>query len=93
MPSYNYKCEDCGHLSTVIQSIKDKALEHCTECGGKISRIITGGSGLIFKGSGFYVNDYAHSTAFKSGEKIKKTEKPKSPEKSDVKKDSVKSDS
>lgn len=91
MPTYNYKCEDCGHLSSVIQSIKDEPLTRCAKCGGKIYRIISGGSGLIFKGSGFYVNDYAHSSAFKSGKKIKKTETAKSPEKPAEKSEPVKS--
>jgi len=40
-----------------------------------VHRVISGGMGLIFKGSGFYITDYAKSNAYKSGEKIKKTSK------------------
>jgi len=58
MPTYQYKCPDCGHEFEEFQSIKDKALEICPACKGKTRRIISGGAGLIFKGSGFYITDY-----------------------------------
>lgn len=72
MPTYNYKCENCKEIYSVIQSIKDDPLTTCQNCGGKIQRVISGGMGLIFKGSGFYITDYAKSDAMKSGETIKK---------------------
>ena len=75
MPTYNYKCDDCGHIFSAIQSIKAEPLQVCQECGGSVNRVISGGMGLIFKGSGFYITDYAKSNAYKSGEKIKKTSK------------------
>jgi predicted nucleic acid-binding Zn ribbon protein len=42
-----------------FQSIVDPPLQHCPSCHGEIQRVITGGTGLIFKGSGFYITDYS----------------------------------
>lgn len=63
MPTYEYVCEDCGQEFELYQSMKDDALKTCT-CGkqGKVQRKIGGGSGLIFKGSGFYITDYKKSS-------------------------------
>lgn len=59
MPTYDYKCETCGEIFEHFQSIKDEPLEKCL-CGkaGDVKRQISSGSGIIFKGSGFYVTDY-----------------------------------
>jgi len=66
MPTYEYVCEKCGHQFEQTQSIKSDALKTCPKekCGqktwgkGKVKRAVGGGSGLIFKGSGFYITDY-----------------------------------
>ncbi len=66
MPTYEYVCEKCGHTFDKFQSISAKALTVCPQelCGqtpwgkGKVKRAISGGAGLIFKGSGFYITDY-----------------------------------
>lgn len=58
MPTYDYKCKDCGHLFEEFQKIDDDPIEICPVCKGKVQRLITGGTGLIFKGSGFYITDY-----------------------------------
>ena len=58
MPTYEYKCLNCNHQFEVFQSIKDDALSVCPECNGKLRRLISGGSGFILKGSGFYQTDY-----------------------------------
>jgi putative FmdB family regulatory protein len=66
MPTYEYICQKCGHRFDHVQSISAKPLEVCLEqlCGqknwgkGKVKRAISGGAGLIFKGSGFYITDY-----------------------------------
>ena len=63
MPTYEYKCQDCGLKFEKFQSMKDKPLEKCPECNGKVQRLIGGGAGIIFKGSGFYVNDYSKSNS------------------------------
>ena len=67
-----------------FQSIVDPPLETCPSCHGKLQRVITGGSGLIFKGSGFYITDYARKSGNESP-KTKSGEKPKV--KSDTKSD------
>ena len=58
MPTYDYKCTDCGYKFEYFQSMKDPLLQVCPECSGKLKRLIGPGSGLIFKGSGFYETDY-----------------------------------
>lgn len=58
MPTYDYVCESCGHEFEAFQSMKDDALRDCPECSQpRLRRVIGGGTGLIFKGSGFYVTD------------------------------------
>ncbi len=61
MPTYEYECARCQHTFEEFQKITDKPLTKCPKCGGKLRRLITGGVGLIFKGSGFYVTDYKKS--------------------------------
>ncbi|MCF7943958.1 MAG: zinc ribbon domain-containing protein [Spirochaetia bacterium] len=57
MPTYDYKCEDCGHSFEVFQKMSDEPITSCPVCNGKVRRLIGGGVGVIFKGSGFYVTD------------------------------------
>src|SRR5919199_1283079 len=57
MPTYDYKCSACGTVREVIQKMTDAPLTQCPECGGEFRRIITS-VGIIFKGSGFHINDY-----------------------------------
>ena len=59
MPTYDYFCEKCQNTFEYFQSMSDSALEKCPKCNNKVRRLISGGSGLIFKGSGFYLTDYA----------------------------------
>ncbi len=58
MPTYDYRCQKCGHQFEVFQKITDDPIDTCPECNGKAERVISGGTGLIFKGSGFYITDY-----------------------------------
>jgi putative FmdB family regulatory protein len=58
MPTYQYQCTECKHEFEEFQKITDDPLQFCPECDGKIKRIISGGAGLLFKGSGFYITDY-----------------------------------
>ncbi len=60
MPIYVYRRED-GTEFEIEQRITDDALTHCPTTGQAVSRVISGGTGLIFKGSGFYLTDYARS--------------------------------
>jgi putative FmdB family regulatory protein len=63
MPTYEYKCQSCGLIFEKFQSMKDKPLENCPECNGKVQRLIGGGAGIIFKGSDFYATDHAKSNS------------------------------
>ncbi len=58
MPTYDYKCLDCGKKFEAFQKITDKHLDKCIYCSGKTKRLIGSGLGIIFKGSGFYETDY-----------------------------------
>jgi putative FmdB family regulatory protein len=58
MPTYQYECTQCGHQFEAKQSIKDDPLKACPKCRGAVERVVTGGSGFILKGAGFYKNDY-----------------------------------
>jgi putative FmdB family regulatory protein len=57
MPTYEYECKTCGHTFDVFQSMSDALIKICPQCGKEVRRLINGGSGVIFKGSGFYVTD------------------------------------
>ncbi|HNX59642.1 MAG TPA: zinc ribbon domain-containing protein [Spirochaetota bacterium] len=57
MPTYDYKCDSCDDTFEVFQSMNDEPLTTCEKCGGKVRRVFSA-AGIIFKGSGFYVNDY-----------------------------------
>jgi len=61
MPTYDYQCDHCGHRFEAFQSIKANPIETCPVCKSPVHRIINGGVGLIFKGSGFYITDYKHA--------------------------------
>jgi len=59
MPTYEYKCDNCGYEFERFQPITSAAIKRCPECGkSKVRRLISTGAGLIFKGSGFYITDY-----------------------------------
>ena len=79
MPTYEYKCKDCGYKFEQFQNMSDKPLKKCPSCGGKVERLIGIGGGLIFKGGGFYATDY-RSESYKKAEKA---DKPQSPSKTD----------
>ena len=70
MPTYWYRCQSCKHEFEEFQKISDPPVRDCPECGGVVMRVITGGAGLIFKGTGFYITDYkrANSSEATSGE-------------------------
>ena len=59
MPTYEYVCSKCGHQFERFQSMRDEPLRKCPKCHkAALKRLIGGGAGLIFKGSGFYITDY-----------------------------------
>ena len=86
MPTYEYECRKCGHRFEKFQSITAPPVKTCPQCRGKVARLLSGGAGIIFKGSGFYQTDYkktshASHAADKGAEK--KTESPKAESKPD----------
>mgnify|MGYP000922978657 CR=1 FL=1 len=56
MPTYVYKCPNCGKFE-LFQEMKDKPLESCPTCNKPVKRIISGGVGVIYKTNGFYITD------------------------------------
>lgn len=69
MPTYNYECSKCERITEVFQNINDKLLTRCPHCKGKLHRLIGSGSGLIFKGTGFYSTDYKKSSVSTAAKK------------------------
>ena len=89
MPNYDYKCEKCSHEFELFQTMTEDPASECPVCQGPVKRLIGGGAGLIFKGSGFYITDYkkknnnssgATSENKSSGGEKKKSEKKKKDE-------------
>jgi putative FmdB family regulatory protein len=74
MPTYGYRCPSCGHEYEKLQKFSDGTRTKCPECGTRGERLISGGAGLVFKGSGFYDTDYKQ----KSGEPKKEAKKSES---------------
>ncbi len=62
MPTYEYACSQCGHKFEEFKSILSEPTRECPQCAGRVQRLINGGVGLIFKGSGFYLTDYKKSS-------------------------------
>ena len=67
MPTYEYECRKCGHQFERFQSITAPPVKTCPKCKGKVARLLSGGAGIIFKGSGFYQTDYRRGTPPASG--------------------------
>ena len=82
MPTYDYICNDCEKMYEYFQSMSDAPIKECPECKKKsLRRVISGGTGLIFKGSGYYLTDYKNkktqSSEDKKSNKKKKDNKSK----------------
>lgn len=74
MPTYEYKCESCGHqFEKFSPKITDTSTVACPKCGGIAERLISGGAGLLFKGSGFYITDYRSQSYKEAANKEQKT--------------------
>ena len=67
MPTYEYACQKCGHEFEQFQSMRDETLKKCPKCKkAGLKRLVGGGAGLIFKGTGFYITDYKNKRGGKS---------------------------
>lgn len=58
MPTYEYKCLECGNFFEIFQKITEEAIQTCPKCKGHVKRLIGAGLTPMFKGSGFYHTDY-----------------------------------
>ena len=77
MPTYDYICNDCEKMYEYFQSMSDAPIKECPECkNNSLRRVISGGTGLIFKGSGYYLTDYKNKKT-QSSEKKKSNKKKK----------------
>ena len=77
MPLYEYECKKCGHRFEKIQKFSDQPIKKCPECGGSVEKTISAPA-VQFKGSGWYVTDYAkksHAPSSDSGSKDSKESK------------------
>jgi putative FmdB family regulatory protein len=82
MPTYEYRCPACNHEFEKLQKMSDEPGAPCPECGAAAERLLSGGAGLLFKGSGFYITDYRSDSYKKAagaeggsgGEKAKASE-------------------
>lgn len=81
MPTYEYECQKCKKRHEVFQVITAKPMAKCPNCNGALKRLMGGGSGFIFKGSGFYITDYRS----KSYQDAKKKDQPSPPSSGDKK--------
>jgi putative FmdB family regulatory protein len=61
MPTYQYRCADCGHFFEIVQSFSDDSLTECPECTGRLRKVFNA-VGVHFKGSGFYKTDSGSSS-------------------------------
>jgi putative FmdB family regulatory protein len=82
VPLYEYECKKCGHRFERIQKFSDKPVTRCPECGGKVEQLLHAPA-VQFKGSGWYVTDYARKSSAPAS-----SEGPKSEAKSDSKAES-----
>ncbi len=81
MPTYDYICNNCEKTYEYFQSMSDAPKKECPECEkNSLRRVISGGTGLIFKGSGYYLTDYKNKKTQSS--KDKKSNKKKKDNKS-----------
>ena len=87
MPLYEYKCEACGNQFEKIQKFSDPLVDACPKCGGKVEKLLSSPA-IQFKGSGWYITDYAKKSSSSDG-----SSSSKSSNKSDSSSDSSKSDS
>ena len=84
MPLYEYKCKKCGHRFEKIQKFSDPPLKKCPDCGGAVEQLLSAPA-VQFKGSGWYVTDYAKKGGAASTSSDSGSDKPEKPEKTEKK--------
>jgi putative FmdB family regulatory protein len=83
MPTYQYRCPACGHEFEKFEKMSAPGRSKCPQCGKRAERQISGGAGLLFKGSGFYITDYKRAGQAKPSEGSEKSDKPATSDKAD----------
>jgi putative FmdB family regulatory protein len=74
MPTYDYRCEKCGHEFELFQNISESPKRKCPECGKlSLKRLFGTGAAVVFKGSGFYQTDYRSESYKKAADQYKKS--------------------
>ena len=82
MPTYEYKCQECGHAFELFQQMSASVKKKCPECEKlKLKRLIGSGSAVMFKGSGFYETDYRSESYKNDAKAAKESLKPKKDDK------------
>lgn len=77
MPTYEYRCRECSEVFEFLQQFSDSPKRKCPACGRhRLKKLISGGAGLIFKGSGFYSTDYRSPDYEKAAKADKESSKP-----------------
>ena len=92
MPTYEYRCNDCGYEFEIFQSMKDDRLTACEKCNGTLKRLIGTGAGIIFKGSGFYETDFKDKKGKKPSKPVEKSENKEATKNKEKKTESKSSD-
>lgn len=77
MPTYVYRCDDCGHQFELFQRMSDDPVDTCPECDSKVRRVIHP-VGVVFKGSGWYINDSRAKNSTSASSTEEKSESKKS---------------
>ena len=88
MPTYEYECPKCGTQFELFQKMSAKPAAKCPKCGAQAKRLLSGGAGLVFKGSGFYLTDYGRAGQKPRSESESASGESKSESKSDAKTES-----
>jgi putative FmdB family regulatory protein len=93
MPTYDYRCKECGYTFEEFQSMSSELLVTCPSCGKPaLKRLMAGGAGMIFKGSGFYHTDYKTAKPASKESESKPASKSSESSKTEKKSDSPPSD-
>ena len=85
MPTYEYECPKCGTQFELFQKMSAKTVAKCPKCGAQAKRLLSGGAGLVFKGSGFYLTDYGRAGQKPRSESESSSSETKSDAKSEAK--------
>lgn len=93
MPTYEYECKRCKRTFEYFQFLGEPTKTKCEACGGKLTKLLSSGAGVIFKGSGFYATDYKTAERKKKGEHPDETSRQVEPKPKRKTRDSKKEES